>query len=219
MNKNLHIKYFCICLICLSLGLFQSCSNNISSNSVSQTILKPESLDNTNAVENTSRNIEITSAVQNYWKASLEGNQENLSKYTQPAPDDFWHVYPPEDNANKSEDFNSAYNEGNSQMGHGGISITERENSFWMVKYLSEQIKKGQAELLKTRIIRSNEKEAIVQYYYRKDSRIYRKDNSNDGWISELFLLYKENSDWKIFTITNSLDLAKNNRTFGFEPK
>lgn len=199
-NLTSRLKYFYLFSACILVFSLASCQNKVSSNYSEQSF------------SNGGESKEILAAVQGYWSTSLEGNKENLSKFIRKAPDGFWKACPSKDGSeSKANEVSSGvvYPRGEGK----GISDSEKDDAYWMLEYFFEQIQNAKPELLKANILKSNANEAVVKFDYRK------ANSKEAGFVSKIFLLYKENSTWKIFMITNSLELSRYNKIFASSDK
>lgn len=184
-----------------------SCTGNIFVNNVSETSPK-NYLVNSYSSDTTEVDTRIVETVENFWKASKENDKKNLMNYIQQVPESFWTDCPSVDSSENDIFIEESSIESKFPKGRGiGISSSEKQGAFFLLEYFSEQIQKNKLELIKTRIIKSSANEAVVKIDWRTSK-------SGLGWLSQSLLLYKFETGWKIFMITNPIELKKYNENF-----
>lgn len=152
----------------------------------------------------------IIQTVNNFWKSAQDGNESTIQKYISETPDEFW-TEESEGNTRIVPDQNRNAASGELYVAGQGIkgSSSEKETEFALLEYFTKQIHKARPELLKARIIRSNESEAIVKIDYVKP-----EDKVKGGWLSKDLLLFKSTNGWRIFMLTDPLTLEGYNPNF-----
>ncbi len=205
-------EYIYIFLLCCSIFCFFSCENYNHTGNLKQPefskLYPSEKTDDKIVVETeVVQNEDIINFIQNFWKHSLNGEKKKVLDSIREAPEEFWK---PCDSIKNRDNINTPNFNEDFPKGEGiGISLTEKKSGYLQLKYFSQDIQKAKPELLGTKIIRANMKEAVVKFDWRKFE-------SKTSGISQLMLLYKDNAKWKIFMITDSLILFNYNKSFGF---
>jgi hypothetical protein len=167
----------------------------------------------------TNENEKIIDTVKNFWKVSSEGDKENLPNYIREVPEEFWKACPSSRNLNGNSAIvlesnpNKIESDGNITRVEGSGEIAKDWKwEFTSLKLFSEQIKDKNVELVKARVERATDNEAVVKIDWRKF-------NSGDAGISSYMLLYKDNTGWKIFMATYPDRLEQYNKSFGYNDK
>ena len=151
---------------------------------------------------------EITDAINKFWKFSLEDDQVGLVKYVREVPASFWRINSDAEDGSIIPDFSP---DDRRPSGSGiGTTASDAERTSWLLENFSQQIHRARPELLKVRVIRSNEKEAVVKIDWAP-----AKDHEGGGWISKYLLLYRGDENWQVFMVTDPLELEKFNNHFG----
>jgi hypothetical protein len=127
--------------------------------------------------------------IKTFWDASLESNQDEIKELTIGQPQSFSDKKPRCKSAqNTSENFTKSNPDKNKSY---AVSKSNKPDEF--ISYFSSKIKSESLEFIKAEEFLSYEKETI----YRVKFKV------NKAEASYFFLLYEENTVWKIFMITD----------------
>lgn len=155
----------------------------------------------------------IMETIESFWRFSTEGDDMELRNYITEAPAEFWKDCTQQVESREIANANVSFPDDTDEKFEGiGISVNEKKDSFWILENFAQQIKSAKLKLLKAKIVRSNTDEAIVKIDWNKTG-------DEQSWISLNLLLYKYDSKWKIFTIIDSMTLARYNKEFGYKDK
>lgn len=149
----------------------------------------------------------VIKAIKGFWKSAESGNEDELNKYVSESPDGFFinSVAAVEHPDSAAPVVNQA------QAGQGlGTSVGDRAATLSLLKHFASQIRESKLELLKARVVRSNNDEAVVKIDW-----VDAINKEKGGSLSQHLLLYRRHDGWKVFMLTDSITLEKSNKEFG----